>query len=626
MTGHEKIFAISGCSNHNFSRNIWIDDKTIVLHDQGANKVYIIDINTKSVKFSVNAKNIGHNVFNDKLLLGDAGSVDGIYTFDCATGQKKLIISKDKVGTLCNPLIGGNDDPSTWGLGHFQFSQDGAVIAIKIKAGGSEKNKYLITCKVNGEDLENFGPKPMHFFWYDSSTIAGHDNQIADGQRNNRQMRRWDRSHQLIETLAGSGNHAAMSFDKQWYASDSWYHSSSVKLSLYKKGTTQPRAVLNLGSFSNTVWTLGNHLNPAFSRDGKRVYFIKPANNDGKSQAYYWDLTRQIQIDTIPPSVPCNLNAQPFYNNCWIDLSWSSSTDNVDVVDYHVYRNDELIDRVSDTTFIDKNVSSEKTYHYRVAAIDAAGNISTNSSLATAASQSNKKPEIYRYSSEYDANRAENLLDGITKEWSRWSAEGFPQWVIIDYGQQLSISGTRLWTCQHRSYRFTIALSNSPDSNYKTIVDHSAANIHYEQLFKNEFTPVNARYVKINIIGDDSNIDSWCHLSEFDIVLNSVTNVSMENDGLLPENIELCQNYPNPFNPSTSIKFSIPFQSWVQLAVCDLLGRKIKTLISGTLSQGRYEAVWNGIDSQNDQVTAGMYLLTLKCKNQSLSRKMLLIR
>ena len=132
----------------------------------------------------------------------------------------------------------------------------------------------------------------MHFFWYDSNTVAGHDNQIADGQKNNCYLRRWDRSHQFIETLAGSGNHAAMSFDKQWYASDTWYHSSPVKLMLYKKGETNASAMLDLGSYSNTVWILGNHLNPAFSRDGKRIYFIKPVNNDGKSQAFYWDLSR----------------------------------------------------------------------------------------------------------------------------------------------------------------------------------------------------------------------------------------------------------------------------------------------------------------------------------------------
>ena len=82
LTGHEKIFDISGCSNHNFSRNVWIDNRTIALHDQGTNKVYIIDIIKKSVKFSVAAKDIGHNVVNGQLLLGDAGSIAGIYTFD----------------------------------------------------------------------------------------------------------------------------------------------------------------------------------------------------------------------------------------------------------------------------------------------------------------------------------------------------------------------------------------------------------------------------------------------------------------------------------------------------------------------------------------------------------------
>jgi hypothetical protein len=48
-----------------------------------------------------------------------------------------------------------------------------------------------------------------------------------------------------------------------------------------------------------------------------------------------------------------------------------------------------------------------------------------------------------------------------------------------------------------------------------------------------------------------------------------------------PKKYNLSQNYPNPFNPTTKIDFDLPFDSKVRITVFDMLGREVKTLVSG---------------------------------------------
>lgn len=56
---------------------------------------------------------------------------------------------------------------------------------------------------------------------------------------------------------------------------------------------------------------------------------------------------------------------------------------------------------------------------------------------------------------------------------------------------------------------------------------------------------------------------------------------------------QLLQNFPNPFNPSTTIKYSIPKISFVNLKVYNILGKEIKTLINEEKSAGTYEVEFN---------------------------------
>ncbi|NOZ08045.1 MAG: T9SS type A sorting domain-containing protein, partial [FCB group bacterium] len=88
----------------------------------------------------------------------------------------------------------------------------------------------------------------------------------------------------------------------------------------------------------------------------------------------------------------------------------------------------------------------------------------------------------------------------------------------------------------------------------------------------------------------------------------------------------LTNNYPNPFNPETSFEFVVPFATTVSLDIYDITGRHIRTLVSGDVSSGLHRVVWDGLDSANDPVSAGMYLYTLRSDQVTLTKKMVMMK
>ncbi len=86
------------------------------------------------------------------------------------------------------------------------------------------------------------------------------------------------------------------------------------------------------------------------------------------------------------------------------------------------------------------------------------------------------------------------------------------------------------------------------------------------------------------------------------------------------------QNYPNPFNPETNIRFDIPEHAQTTLAVYNVRGQLVKTLVNQPLDSGRHHAVWNGADDAGKSVSSGIYFYQLKSGDRVMTRKMVLIK
>lgn len=93
-----------------------------------------------------------------------------------------------------------------------------------------------------------------------------------------------------------------------------------------------------------------------------------------------------------------------------------------------------------------------------------------------------------------------------------------------------------------------------------------------------------------------------------------------------PSEFDLLQNYPNPFNPSTTIRYSLPKDAKVKMAIYNLLGNRVAELVNEQQNAGVHEVTWNGSDEKGRQVSSGVYLLTINTGSTVQSKKMILLK
>jgi len=104
------------------------------------------------------------------------------------------------------------------------------------------------------------------------------------------------------------------------------------------------------------------------------------------------------------------------------------------------------------------------------------------------------------------------------------------------------------------------------------------------------------------------------------------TDIAVVDTEILPERLTLAQNYPNPFNPTTTISFGLNRRTSVRLDIFNILGEKVTTLADDDLAAGQYRLQWDGCDRAGRNVPSGIYLYRLKAGDESLTRKMMLLK
>ena len=100
---------------------------------------------------------------------------------------------------------------------------------------------------------------------------------------------------------------------------------------------------------------------------------------------------------------------------------------------------------------------------------------------------------------------------------------------------------------------------------------------------------------------------------------------------LIPSDFGLNQNYPNPFNPTTNFTFDIRNQGMTDIAIYNLLGQKVATLVAKELPVGTYSATGNGTNDEGVAVNSGVYFVSMSVHVDGVStfsavRKMVLMK
>ena len=81
---------------------------------------------------------------------------------------------------------------------------------------------------------------------------------------------------------------------------------------------------------------------------------------------------------------------------------------------------------------------------------------------------------------------------------------------------------------------------------------------------------------------------------------------------VIPVITRLDPNYPNPFNRSTLIPYRLAAPGPVQLAIYNLLGQPVRTLVDELQDAGVYQIRWDARDQRGSEVAAGVYLARLR--------------
>ena len=90
---------------------------------------------------------------------------------------------------------------------------------------------------------------------------------------------------------------------------------------------------------------------------------------------------------------------------------------------------------------------------------------------------------------------------------------------------------------------------------------------------------------------------------------------------LRPEEFSFAGNYPNPFNNSTEIRFNLPEAQDLKISVFNLMGQEVAVIADGMFDRGNNSINWN---AQN--VSSGVYLISLKGEGLNAVHKMVLMK
>jgi len=112
--------------------------------------------------------------------------------------------------------------------------------------------------------------------------------------------------------------------------------------------------------------------------------------------------------------------------------------------------------------------------------------------------------------------------------------------------------------------------------------------------------------------------------------IGPVTGVAGGKPDVAVSTFALHQAYPNPARGFCNINYQIPSNSRVELAIYNVLGQKVKTLVSGNKSAGSYSIKWAGDDSRGQKVANGIYIYRLQMnsgtENKTATKKLVLLR
>ena len=132
---------------------------------------------------------------------------------------------------------------------------------------------------------------------------------------------------------------------------------------------------------------------------------------------------------------------------------------------------------------------------------------------------------------------------------------------------------------------------------------------------------VGSAHVTVSVHNDSSDLADTTH---FTLEVEETDLSTVEN--MVPDFFALHQNYPNPFNPTTQIRYDLPEDALVSIAIYDVMGRRIRSLMNTSQTAGYHTIRWDARNDMGEGVSAGMYIYTIQAGEFRAMKKMVLLK
>lgn len=162
------------------------------------------------------------------------------------------------------------------------------------------------------------------------------------------------------------------------------------------------------------------------------------------------------------------------------------------------------------------------------------------------------------------------------------------------------------------SYGFSIERARGNASFTEVAFVHSAGNSSSTRIYKykDEVFSTGKYFYRLKQIDHDN---TFKYSDEVEVVISN------------PNTFDLFQNYPNPFNPSTRVRFSVPYDSYIKLNLYDILGNRVAQVFEGMVESGQHELVFD-TKSVEVPLSSSIYFLRFETENFTKAIKLNLIQ
>jgi hypothetical protein len=185
-----------------------------------------------------------------------------------------------------------------------------------------------------------------------------------------------------------------------------------------------------------------------------------------------------------------------------------------------------------------------------------------------------------------------------------------------DKAEEVSARAAFTWAETKRAENYQLQIS--PDDEFEKVVFDTTVSAIDSSFVMEESLPIKKQLywrMRASNIGGHSD---WSETRSFTAISAPAKSPVKSKEGL---EYRLDQNYPNPFNPVTTIRYSLPEATNVELRVLNMLGQTVEILVDGYQSAGTHTIVFDA-----SKLSSGFYIYQIKTPKFTSSRKLSLVK